>query len=393
MSALKYGLNITKKSNGPARPSPAKKKSLFDDDSETEEQPTAANEQLGGVFDLNKGAPSSKPAQKPGLNPPSKPRSKANLPVSQYGDLSSLQNSRKHAKDAEELDPSIYDYDAAFDAIHAKDAERKAAAREAAARRETKFLDSVLASAEVRKRDQLRAKEKLLQREREAEGDEFADKEKFVTGAYKQQQEEMRRLEEEERRREEEEAKKKKGMGMQGFYRSMMEQDEKRHQETMAAAAQAGKITAEAADEKPRDLAEAELAQKLNEKGANIIIDDEGNVADKRQLLSAGLNVAPKPRTATAAPVAAARSSRPQQTFQGRRDNQRAVRERQSKVVEEQLAVAAKRAADEEAEERRKLEHAAKSRKTEADVMSAKERYLQRKKEREAAAAAAKGSS
>src|SRR5205814_5226268 len=48
---------------------------------------------------------------------------------------------------------------------------------------------------------QLRAQERLLQREREAEGDEFADKEKFVTGAYKAQQDEVRRMERSEERR------------------------------------------------------------------------------------------------------------------------------------------------------------------------------------------------
>ena len=73
-------------------------------------------------------------------------------------------------------------------------------------------------AAEVRKRDQLRAQEPLLRIEREAEGDEFADKEKFVTGAYKAQQEEVRRMEEAEAKREaEEEKRKRKGGGMSGF--------------------------------------------------------------------------------------------------------------------------------------------------------------------------------
>lgn len=42
----------------------------------------------------------------------------------------------------------------------------------------------------------------MIQREREAEGDEFKDKEAFVTQAYKDQMAELRRAEEEERRRE-----------------------------------------------------------------------------------------------------------------------------------------------------------------------------------------------
>ena len=42
----------------------------------------------------------------------------------------------------------------------------------------------------------------MIQREREREGDEFADKEAFVTQAYKDQQAEVRRAEEEEKKRE-----------------------------------------------------------------------------------------------------------------------------------------------------------------------------------------------
>ena len=45
----------------------------------------------------------------------------------------------------------------------------------------------------------------MMQCEREREGDEFADKEAFVTQAYKDQMEEVRRAEEEERKREGEE--------------------------------------------------------------------------------------------------------------------------------------------------------------------------------------------
>ena len=42
----------------------------------------------------------------------------------------------------------------------------------------------------------------MMQLERAAEGDEFKDKEVFVTQAYKDQMEEVRKAEEEERRRE-----------------------------------------------------------------------------------------------------------------------------------------------------------------------------------------------
>ena len=65
--------------------------------------------------------------------------------------------------------------------------------------------------------------------------------------------------------------------------------------------------------------------------------------------------------------------------------NQKDRRDRQTKMIEEQLASAAKRAADQEAEDLRKLEHTSKSRKTEGEIGSAKERYLARKKAAEEA--------
>lgn len=65
-----------------------------------------------------------------------------------------------------------------------------------------KYINNLLSSAATRRLDHLRAEEKMIQREREAEGDEFKDKEAFVTQAYKDQLAEMRRAEEEEKKRE-----------------------------------------------------------------------------------------------------------------------------------------------------------------------------------------------
>ena len=58
------------------------------------------------------------------------------------------------------------------------------------------------------------------------------------------------------------------------------------------------------------------------------------------------------------------------------------ARERHSRAWFEvaQLEQLVKRQADEDAEEERRKEHAAKSRKTDEQIVSARERYLQRKK-------------
>ena len=71
--------------------------------------------------------------------------------------------------------------------------------------------------------------------------------------------------------------------------------------------------------------------------------------------------------------------------FVGAGGGKQAMRERQSRMMEAQLEQATKRALEEEEEERQKIERASKSRKTEGDIMSAKERYLARKREAEEA--------
>jgi hypothetical protein len=226
----------------------------------------------------------------------------------------------------------------------------------------------------------------MLQREREAEGDTFADKEKFVTEAYRKQQEEVRRLEEVEKKREEEEANKRKAMGAQAFYKHVMEEREKVYQEAAEATKQAEKEGVPVLEEE-NEKSERQLVEEAIAKGHDVILNDEGEITDRRQLLSAGLNIVAKPKqdAKSTAPFKVA----PQRTtYQGQNAGQRAMRERQTKMLEAQLEQAAKRAADEEMEEQRKLEHAAKSRKTEGEIKSARERYLQRKKEAEAAKAA-----
>lgn len=65
-----------------------------------------------------------------------------------------------------------------------------------------KYIGALLQAATVRKLDHLRAEEKMIQREREQEGDEFVDKEQFVTQAYRDQMAEVRRAEAEEKKRE-----------------------------------------------------------------------------------------------------------------------------------------------------------------------------------------------
>lgn len=387
MPTLAFGLNAAK-SKRPLPGAPKKRKNLFDDDSDGETVAPRNNGQdstLGGFDDE-----SSRPRKSPKVvDAPIK----NGVPTQKYTNLSSLHSAKKHDAAASQVDPSIYDYDDAYETFHApKDGMKDSAGKPSG----PKYMTSLLQSAEVRKRDQLRAKEKLLQKEREAEGDEFADKEKFVTGAYKAQQEEIRRLEEEEKKREaEEEERKKKGGGMQGFYKDLLRKDEERSALIAKAAEEAALKPKSniAVEESPEDLEAAQKAAELNAKGARIVVNDEGEVVDKRQLLSAGLNVATKQKTAVS--TTDAPSFEPYQEGSKRssaaRNARESQRERQSRMMEAQLEEMAAKQREQELEEERAREEKVKSSKSTIDVQSAKERYLARKREREEEAKKAKG--
>ena len=357
---------------------PLSKKSIFADD---EDDAEGRNEVLEG----NEG-------MKFGMNTSKRSTGNGNGAEKEYTNLSALHSSKKHAEQAQELDPSIYSYDAIYDSLHAKPAKADPAKTAEGPR----YMGSLLRSAEVRKRDQLRAKDRMLAKEREAEGDEFADKEKFVTSAYKAQQEELRKIEEEEAQREKEEEERRRkngGSGMVGFYRDMLSRGEQKHEEALKAAEETaervrkGEVSEEA-EEKEKEKTDAQAAAELNARGANVAVNDEGQVVDKRQLLSAGLNVAPKPKPQpSAAARADTRPSAAKPRFDsGHQASRAGQRARQTEMIAAQLEKQAKEEEEAEAAKQREIAEKSRSQRTEKDVSSARERYLARKREREEAA-------
>jgi hypothetical protein len=392
---LAFGLNLKKKP-GASKPAAPKRRLVFGGDDGSDEDGAKDNaqvEQIAGDLDDDFGNAVSqqdkkKVSQLKGRPPTQPPKMKANTQQNaMFGDLSSSLMSRKNAEAASELDSSVYEYDAVYDSLKAK----KPIAEEDKERK-PKYMRNLLQAAEVRKRDALIAEEKKIAREREAEGDEYADKEKFVTEAYRKQQEENKRIEEEEKRREEEEAKKNKGGGMSAFYRNMLNRDEQRHSEAMKAAEEHAKdqpTKGEDVDEEAeRERREADHVKELNEKGASIAVNADGQVVDKRQLLKGGLNVGAKKQSA------AERERREQQQSERERrpattgvhvGGKRAMRERQSEMLAAQLEQSLKRSREDEEAQRQEVERTYKSRKTEGEISSAKEKYLARKRAAEEA--------
>lgn len=398
MTSIQLGLKAARKSGtANSKPTPGKRKPVFgNDDSDDEDQPSSAlrnGEEEITAFDGNLkpsvtvSASSRAKLMATSKNPVS--RNKA-LPSDQKQSLSSL---RSTAQATEAVDPSIYDYDT----FHTASAVAQRARKEETAKSTQDgqdYMTDLMAAAEQRKKDQLRAKDRLLQREREQEGDDYKDKDMFVTEAYKEQQAEMRKAEEEEKKREIEQERKKKAVGMSGFHRTMMNEEDKRHQDTLEAERklkESGSSAGLLSEDLDKEKSEADLAREAAAKGQNVELNEEGQVADKRELLSGGLNIVMKPKATSSNgpnPNSAAQKAA-NNAFRPDMDARQAQRERQTRMMEAQLEQSAKRKAEEEAEEVLKRERAAKSQKTTGEISSAKERYLQRK--REAAAEKARG--
>uniref|UniRef100_A0A8R1DWB6 DUF2040 domain-containing protein n=1 Tax=Caenorhabditis japonica TaxID=281687 RepID=A0A8R1DWB6_CAEJA len=155
-----FGLNIKQKEE----PKVATRKiaSVFDDDDEDDDAPaTSTNNASASVIRVQKAA------------------------------------EREHQK-AEAEDPTIFDYDGNYDEIQAIKNEKKEEARKADTTRESKYAENIIKAHARRQLEQFSREERQQIREREKEGDEFADKEVFVTGAYRKQQEEVKKYREQE---------------------------------------------------------------------------------------------------------------------------------------------------------------------------------------------------
>ncbi|CAI5445803.1 unnamed protein product [Caenorhabditis angaria] len=104
---------------------------------------------------------------------------------------------REHQK-AQAEDPSIFDYDSNYDEIQSIKNEKKEESRKADKNRESKYAENIIKAHARRQLEQFSREERQQAKERVQEGDEFADKEVFVTGAYRKQQEDVKKYREEE---------------------------------------------------------------------------------------------------------------------------------------------------------------------------------------------------
>ena len=249
-----------------------------------------------------------------------------------------------------------------------------------------------------------------MQREREAEGDLYQDKESFVTQAYKDQMEEVRRAEEEERKRDGMdfilqiptvatnfiwlELRKKQGSsstGMTHFYRQLLEESAKNHEATVAATEKRFIGPQPPTDNltilKPVDfapLADPELAKRAREADKEVELNDDNQIVDKRELLSAGLNLSlPNTRTLSRLNKSEPQTAQLPQTHRavGTAATRREINERRTKEIQQQIEAEHLRTEHSQKEaDDRALQRIIAKRNNEDDVESARARYLERKR-------------
>ncbi|KAL4253165.1 NSRP1 family protein [Abortiporus biennis] len=315
--------------------------------------------------------------------------------VAQNMEMSKATKKRLEAE--QKIDSTVFEYDSVWEKMQEAKLKQKEAKEVDSKERKPKYMQNLIASAATRRLDHLRAEEKMIQREREAEGDEFKDKEAFVTQAYKDQMAEVRRAEEEERLREEQEKKNNKGLGtgMSHFYRKLLEESEQQHDLTVAAVEQQKPVIGPQGPSqnltitKPLDFvpkSDLELAKAAQSQGKDVELNDDNQIVDKRELLSAGLNLAaPNTRRLGLQGSSKKSSNEPVQvhTAVGTAASRKEINERRAREIQRQMEEEQERLRREkELKEQEKINRVVTKRNNEESVQSARERYLARKRQK-----------
>lgn len=186
---------------------------------------------------------------------------------------------------------------------------------------------------------------------------------------------------------------------MDSFYKQVLERKEAEHQAMLKAIAEKKKnknndaqSSVAAVETSTDDI----LVKQAEKEGKDVMVNDNNEIVDKRQLLGAGLNV--KPRFGTLGSLAAsddrikermdeyeAYKRKKVEEYESKRKQGRNSdeRERMSREIERQLMETKRREKEEAERKQREFEQKVTAKRTTEDVaMSARDRYLARKKQK-----------
>ncbi|KAH8337091.1 hypothetical protein KR074_008431 [Drosophila pseudoananassae] len=193
----RYGLILPGQKKAPVKPPQPTKPAIFDESS-------------GSDGEGDKNAPQM--------------RSKGTAGVSSGPSLMERRVARKLHEKALEEDPTIFQYDELYDEMDkGREEEKQTKSKEP---RKPKYINKLMEHAERRKLEKELRIERQVQKDRDAEGEKFKDKDTYVTAAYRKKLESIRQLQEQEQRDDYLEAigDVTKQKDLDGFYRHLYEQ-------------------------------------------------------------------------------------------------------------------------------------------------------------------------
>ena len=276
-------------------------------------------------------------------------------------------------------DSSVFDYDGVFDDLQAKKhaVEQEKLSKKRA--KESKYIGKMVAQAEFRKKEQDLIFNKNQIKERSKEDHKFEDKEKFVTSAYKaklQEDEKWKREQEEREKRDKEERERKGGAG--GFLSNILD--------LRTGGATGARETSEVEDREKEIEKEKERERERERKSSRSrsprrrSSSRSGRERSRERSRERGRSRRSHSRSRSRSRSRSYRHRSRSVSRERERERER-KREREEKrgLSEEMERVKREREAEAKLEEKRK-EEMYKRRNDETSVMSAKERYLARKK-------------
>jgi hypothetical protein len=245
-------------------------------------------------------------------------------------------------KDALEQDADIFDYDKNYSKFSNVPKKQD---------KESRYIKNLLKVSEKRKFELELAKEKRMQKELEKEGQEFSHKEKFVTQGYL---EKLKELQDKEKELQEENSEK----SIEKFYRNLLFSEK------------SSDVSQDLSKEENNIQEIAPVQEEIV--GDNVIKNDSEEIIDKRLYLKGGLNFTKKIKRENTE-ISKGKESVLQEPFRKKYTRIKSDFRKQKEEIE------AKQIKELELK-KEKLEKEQESKISEKQVLSAKERYLQRKK-------------
>jgi hypothetical protein len=191
------------------------------------------------------------------------------------------------------------------------------------------------------------------------------------------------------------ELEKKRGSsgGMAHFYRKLLEESEQQHEETVAATQSTSRIvkgpqgtTPNLTIVRPPEFApksDAELARLAREQGKDVELNEDNQIVDKRELLSAGLNLS-APNTRRIGLHASKKSDAPSVDVHraaGSAASRKEINDRRMREISAQFEEERERMVkDKERQESEATARLVSRRNNDTDIQRALERYQERKR-------------